>query len=394
MIQLLLISIFCLDIIVLLGMVAWVRRFKIRERAEWNKAREALLGLPQGVVLVGKEGHILAMNIRAKRMFPQEHLQEGSLGEDLEFFDAAGGSIPSASHPLRHAWKTRRSTTATKFWIRTTSDRLVPVSVVAGYLPSVNGIPIVVGLIRDLSREEMMETMKHDFIEIASHQLRSPLASLKWYGEILSRDVHDTLEAKDREYLDCLNEATDRMISLVDDFLDASRFESSSQPTHVTKVALKELFAHIIDVQRPVIETKGLSVRIIAHKTMKDVYADPAMLREVLANFVANAVKYNRKGGKVNIRVRVLEGDVEVQVQDTGVGIPKDQQDRLFTKFFRADNAVEQGYKGTGLGLYTAKLFLDQMGGSVRFESKASHGTTFWVRFPRDQRQHSTINHG
>lgn len=386
MIRLFLAIILALDA-ALFTAVLYLFFWKLRQIAVRTQAIKLALGLPQGVVIATQREGVIAMNKEAKRLFPSSETTSSRIERLLPMFDAEGKQLSVADHPIRRALHMRHSVSQIKRWVRDADGQRVPITVSVAYVPTNRQEQVAVLLARDISQEELMETMKRDFIGIASHQLRSPLASLKWYGEILTRDARESLGAKQREYLDRMNDATERMISLIDDFLDAAKFEDDAWLAHVDKVSLKELLSHIVEVQEPVIQSKKLSVRISRHGDDKPVYADPAMLREVLANFVANAVKYNRKGGKVFVRISV-DGDwVEIEVRDTGVGIPKDQQDRLFTKFFRADNAVTQGYKGTGLGLYTAKLILEQMKGTVRFVSEQGKGTTFWVRFPRDQRK-------
>lgn len=367
----------------LLFLLLW----QVRQRAIRARAIDVALKLPEGVVIVTARDGMIAMNDEAKKLLgTAASIRHKRLEDVLPLVDETGKRLPAAALPIQKALRSRRSLTQKKYWLETGKERRVPITLAAAFIPIVHDEPVVALLIRDISREELMETMKRDFIGIASHQMRSPLASLKWYGEMLTHDAREGLDAKRREYLDRMNDATARMISLVDDFLDASKFETYAAPAHMDAISLKELMAHIIDVHHPLIETKKLSVRVSQRGAEKPVYADPAMLREVLANFVANAVKYNRKGGKVLVEIRFEKDAVEIKVKDTGVGIPKDQQDRVFTKFFRADNAVAQGYKGTGLGLYTAKLILEQMKGDVRFESQQDKGTTFWARFPRDQR--------
>lgn len=387
MLKLFLQLILAIDVAVLtwLFLLAGERRISSAFR---DREMKLLMGLTQGVIVVDQSHNITAMNQEALSLFPSSgKTQEAPITERLQLFDQKGLRVHTKDHPFHLALQDRRSIAQSRMWVRRDKD-LVPISISVAFVPSSNDVSsAVVGLVEDVSKEELMERMKSDFIGMASHQLRSPLASLKWYGEIFTKDVRESLPAREREYLNRMNDATARMIALVDDFLVASRFETTSEPKHVDKIVLKDLIKHILETQVPFIGAKQIIVRLVQIGTVKPVYADPAMLREVLANFVANAVKYNRRKGKLSIRIRQNESNIEVEVKDTGVGIPLDQQDRIFTKFFRADNAVTQGFKGTGLGMYTAKMLLEQMNGEVRFESVFGQGTTFWVTFPRDQRK-------
>lgn len=352
-----------------------------------DREMKLLMGFSQGIVVINQNREIIAMNQPAISLFPDVREPDASFIERLALFDQTGSIIRAKEHPFQLALHRRRSTPQSRMWVKR-NEELIPVSISVAFVPSSNDVSsAVVGLVEDVSKEELIERIKSNFIGIASHQLRSPLASLKWYGEIFTKDVGSALPVKDREYLRRMNDATARMIDLVDDFLEASRLETTLEPQHVDKIILKDLIKHILETQIPFIKAKNISIRLSQDGNVKTAYADPAMLREVLANFVANAVKYNRRKGKLSIRIRQIGQNVEVEVRDTGVGIPQDQQDQVFTKFFRADNAVTQGFKGTGLGMYTAKMLLEQMDGNVRFESTQGKGTTFWVTFPSDQRK-------
>ncbi len=352
-----------------------------------DREMKLLMGFSQGIIVIDQNREIIAINQPASRLFPDAKNQGASLVERLPLFDQTGSAISAKEHPFQRALQHRCSVPVSRMWVKREGE-LIPVSISAAFVPASDDVSsAIVGLVEDVSKEELIDRIKSNFIGIASHQLRSPLASLKWYGEIFTKDVGSELPAKDREYLRRMNDATERMIDLVDDFLEASRLETSLEPQHVDKIVLKDLVKHILETQIPFIKAKHITVRLVQIGKVKSVYADPAMLREVLANFVANAVKYNRMRGKISIRIRQIDERVEVEVRDTGVGIPQNQQDRMFSKFFRADNAVTQGFKGSGLGLYTAKMLLEQMGGNVRFMSVQGKGTTFWVMFPSDQRK-------
>jgi signal transduction histidine kinase len=365
----------------LAGQRRLVRAFHVREM-------KLLMGLNQGVIVLDESSRIIALNKEARNLFPEARLNMiVNIDKELALLNEGQNRLSGKRHPLKRALKTKRSIALTRLWVEQ-GKKVIPVEFSAAFVPSSKDVSgAVVGLIRDASKEALIERMKSDFIGIASHQLRSPLASLKWYGEIFNDECFGSLSKQGREYLSRMNEATGRMINIIDDFLEASRLETNSRLIHIDEVDIVDLIKHIIATQKPFIEVKKLSVKTRKIGTIKPVYADPAMLRELFANFISNAIKYNKEKGKVLIQLQQKGKNIEAKIRDTGVGIPEEEQERIFSKFFRADNAVTQGFKGTGLGLYTAKMILQVMEGKVTFNSDVKKGTEFIVKIPSDQRK-------
>ena len=286
--------ILAVDIAALTWLFLWYGQRRV-VAAFRDREMRLLMGLAQGVVVVDGHGDVVAMNEEARSLFSGHDIdQEVNIEKRLPLFFEDGKCVRMSEHPFHRAFDGKRSIPPSKRWVKRGTD-LVPVSISAAFVPSFqDASSAVVGLVQDISREELMERMKSDFIGIASHQLRSPMASLKWYGEMLTKDVEGLLPKAQREYLHRMNDATQRMISLVDDFLSASRFETYGDTMHEDKISVTQLLRHIVETQDLLIQSRHLSVRVSQEGTIRPVYADPAMLREVLANFVANAVKYNR----------------------------------------------------------------------------------------------------
>jgi signal transduction histidine kinase len=362
-----------------------------RGQVESLEKREAsfLLNLNEGVVVIDSQRKVVSINESARKLSPQ--LDVCSVGDDIvnsiELYKADGTHLPRSSNPVLLALRSKLNIPNARYWFKCADGVLTPVSLSVSYVPSDCDNATAVVLLRDVSYEEMVNRMKSDFIAIASHQLRSPMAALKWYGEMLRKDAAPLLSPKQKEYLSRMNDSTQQMVTLVDDFLDASRFEMDAFSSHIDRIELREMITNLVQTYEPFIQSNKILVKIINRSKHKVAFADPVILREVLANLVSNAVKYNRRRGKVTIMISDVDQDFQIEVKDTGIGIPAGQQQQIFSKFFRADNAVEKGYKGTGLGLYTAKMFLEKINGKIRFESALGVGTSFCVRFPRDQRK-------
>jgi len=232
------------------------------------------------------------------------------------------------------------------------------------------------------------------FVSLASHQLKTPLTTIKWHIEMLNGGYAGALMEKQERYLATIYSNVQRMISLVDALLNASRLELGAFVIKKKPINMRgEIESAIRDLAFK-IKDKGLKLHKAFPKNIPIILADPEMTQVLLVNLVSNAVKYTPRGGSISIGLRKKDDSVVVEVADTGMGIPEEQQSKVFTKFFRADNAVSQKIDGTGLGLYIVKTIVEKMGGKIWFKSPAfvnktatgaekRTGTTFYVVLPR-----------
>ena len=221
-----------------------------------------------------------------------------------------------------------------------------------------------------------------EYVSIASHQLRGPMASLKWYGNLLAKGDAGSLTKKQKEYIKRMNISTQRLISLVDDFLDVSVIELGEAKFKKTNVDIPRLVKNIIDNNKYLLHQKTVKSRFSNQLDKHTLKIDAELVREVYANLISNAVKYSKRGGKINVKLYKKGKEVVLEVKDFGLGIPDEEQKHITDKFFRASNALKSGTKGTGLGLYTTWLLLQRMDGKIWFESKEGKGSTFWVSIP------------
>jgi signal transduction histidine kinase len=237
--------------------------------------------------------------------------------------------------------------------------------------------------------EELRESerMKTELVNIVSHELRTPLASvLGFTALLLKRDFDPPLR---RHYLGIVDAQARRLAALLEDFLDVQRIEHSGLELATEKVDLAalldqqaELYAaqspkHTVDVE---LEQRPLLVR-----------GDPDRLAQVVGNLLSNAIKYSPEGGTVELAAERQGSDVRIVVRDEGLGIPEDQQERIFTKFFRGD-AGATGITGTGLGLAVSREIVEAHGGSIGFDSDPTTGSTFWVELPEEPAETTTNN--
>jgi len=244
-------------------------------------------------------------------------------------------------------------------------------------------IAYFIGIERDISKEKEVDRLKTEFLSVASHQLRTPLGSMRWNMEMLLGGDAGELNFEVKQIVEQIYESDKRMITLVNDLLNVSRIDQG-------RVADEPKFTDIVVIiQEAVIEIEPLAKEqsvIVKLEVKKDhipqIMFDPKRFREVVQNLLSNAVKYNKPQGTVNVEVQKLDAYVEVKITDTGMGIPKKDQNRLFSKFFRAENAVLAQTEGSGLGLFVVKSYVEAWGGKVSFESEEGKGTTFIITLP------------
>ncbi len=237
---------------------------------------------------------------------------------------------------------------------------------------------------RDITREREIDRTKTEFVSLASHQLRTPLSTIRWYVEMLSEADSGELNEEQTEYVKEIEKGNMRMIDLVNALLNVSRLELGTFSVQPKKVSLKKMVNEVLDDFIPVIEQKKLKVRKKVSKKIPKLNYDPDLTRIILQNLISNAVKYTPKQGRiiVDVKKQKQEENILIEVADTGFGIPKKQQKHIFEKLFRADNVKEKDTTGTGLGLYMVKSILDQVGGKIWFKSKLKQGTVFYVTLP------------
>ena len=236
------------------------------------------------------------------------------------------------------------------------------------------------GIIRDVTERKQAEQMKSDFVSFVTHQLRTPLAGIKWMLE-LAQEAPDVPE-EPASYVQDARQAAERLIGLVNDLLDVSRLESGKVKVTLQPVGLGELTQSVLDDLVTLVREKGHRLSMEGADRVPTVMADPQLLRQVILNLTSNAIKYTPPDGDVAIRMEVANGAVRWAIRDSGIGIPKESRARLFEKFFRADNVHTISTEGTGLGLYLVRLILEEFSGEVWCESEEGRGSTFIFTLP------------
>lgn len=249
-------------------------------------------------------------------------------------------------------------------------------------------IGVVISLF-DISRELQLEQDKNDFISMAAHQFKTPATSLKWQLEMMSDGEFGELPTQLKESVAVLTENTRNIIELVDDFLQISRISQKRVSDNPELVDVAQSIESILKEVQPIAENKRVALIFDPSEDFSlEIEIDKQRFHDVIENLVSNAIKYNTQNGSVTIGVAKQDGTFTLTVSDTGIGIPSSDQDKIFTRFFRAENAVESSAEGTGLGLYMIKSYIEAWGGAISLRSEENRGTIVTVTLPLQPQKH------
>jgi signal transduction histidine kinase len=223
------------------------------------------------------------------------------------------------------------------------------------------------------------DRLKDEFVALISHDLRTPLTSILGYLELTLED--EELTPSQRGYLEVVERNAQRLIRLVSDLLFVARLEAGQLELHETELDLAAVAQQSVHEAEPRAAVGGITLRCET-EPVPGVAADRGRMFQLLDNLVTNAIKFTPSGGEVSVRVQAADGAVRLEVADTGIGIPAEEQRRLFERFYRASTAADEQIQGTGLGLYIARAIVEAHGGEITFESETGQGTAFRIEIP------------
>jgi len=238
-------------------------------------------------------------------------------------------------------------------------------------------------ILHDVTREKMVERMKTEFVSVAAHQLRTPLSAIKWTLRMLLDGDLGKITEEQKEFIEKTYRSNERMINLINSLLDVTRIEEGRYLYKPILTDIESVVQFVLNSHEEEIKRKKLKLEFKKpKKKLPRVKLDVEKMRLAIDNLVANAIKYTQPGGQVTVSLKNVKKEIEFSVKDSGVGIPKDQQARIFTKFFRGANVIKMETEGTGLGLFITKNIIEAHGGKIWFYSKEGVGTTFYFTLP------------
>lgn len=354
---------------------------------EQQRDEAILKGMGEGLIAIDDQRRIVVINKVAAELLElgdEATINKEPIKESYPLYSLGGKKdtkITDAKHPSIIALKTGEQVEDVYGFLTSTGVKK-QINIAASPFKVDGKVVGVVTIFRDVTKEKEVDRMKTEFISLASHQLRTPLSAIKWFIEMLVNGDAGKLKPEQLDFAKNVADSTERMIALVNSLLNISRIESGRIMVVPQPTDLRELVGGITNDLKAKTEEKQQTLIISVHDSLPKISLDPRLISQVYLNLMTNAIKYTQKGGEISVFISKKDDKVISQITDNGYGIPKEQQDRLFQKFFRASNAVKVETDGTGLGLYLIKAIVESSGGEIWFESEEGKGSTFWFSIP------------
>jgi len=240
--------------------------------------------------------------------------------------------------------------------------------------------------LREVTQQRELDRLKDDFVATVSHELRTPLTSMMGFLEMIREGEAGQLNDEQNRFLAIVYRSSERLQRLVGDLLFVARLDANGLQLQFANVRVDEIVHDCVEASSALARSRDVELRAELQE-VEPVWADRERLSQLVSNLVSNAIKFTPAGGAVTARTFAENGDAVIQIEDTGIGIPKGEQDRLFQRFFRSSTATEQAIPGTGLGLVISKAIAEAHGGGISVRSDAGAGTCFTVRLPLERRE-------
>lgn len=356
-------------------------QIKVNELDAQKKLLEALLdNLPVGVIVAkSPKGNILMTNRMVKDMF-QSQAKNGFL-RDYVFADENGKPVPTNENPIYETIsKGALCVNRTGLFFNKPDGRTVALRVSSALVKNGQESTAVI-VIDDMTKELAIDKAKSEFVSLASHQLRTPLTATNWFCEMLLDGTGGKLTKRQHELLAQLYDSNRRMVALVNSLLNVSRIEAGKFSIEPSIIDLPEFVDGLLSEYHHRIENKRLLVET-DYDDVDGYRGDPKLIRIILENYLLNAINYTPDKGRITITLAKTDTEIHISIKDTGYGIPKGEQAKIFSKLFRGSNIRKVETEGSGLGLYLVKTLVEQVGGRVWFESVEKKGSVFFAALP------------
>lgn len=359
--------------IALLNMLEDIEESRKRAEEEKNKTKAIISNFTDGILVFNENNRVSLINPQAEKFFNisnkdivDKSILELSVFPELEtIVNLVGPEIKGISRK--------------ELFIR---DSLVLEISAIPILENKEKIGSLI-TVHDITREKMIEKMKTEFVSLAAHQLRTPLSAIKWTLRMLLDGDLGTITSEQRDFIEKTYVSNERMINLINDLLNVTRIEEGRYLYKPVPSDIAPIVQFVVNSYKDEYARKKIKLEFKSpEKPLPKVSIDVEKIKLAIQNFLDNALKYTPTGGEVEIFLKNIKKEIQLGVKDTGVGVPKNQQDRVFNKFFRAANVLGIDTEGSGLGLFITKNIIEAHGGKIWFESEEGKGATFYFSLP------------
>ncbi len=352
---------------------------------ERNKLSLTLASITDAVITVDLDNRIVVFNKSAEKLL--DISSQEVLGRNIdEIIDVHENNmeIPTQRYVPSHDDSLEGVVFTGNALKVVCKDREVYVNLVSSHITDDRQVKMgYIISMHDVSEERRLEEMKIDFVSMAAHELRTPLTVIRGYASMLQDETAKQLSDEQREYMNRMIISINNLENLINNLLNVSRIERSLLKLDMAVSDLENIIKEALDTLNNSAKTKNQNLRFVKEQEhFPEVTVDHLRIEEVLINLIGNAITYTRPGGDITVTLSQKDNNLIVSIIDTGTGIPQEALGKLFTKFFRVSGPLEQGSKGTGLGLYISKSIIELHLGTIGVESEFGRGSRFYFTLP------------
>jgi len=366
----------------LINMLEDVEEARLKAEEEKSKTQAIITNFVDGILVLDKNNILILTNPKAETLFQFKEVEV--IGKPIAELDKLP-SLKSLVELLMKNHPTKKDDNEPKNIFREELE------VRENLILEVSTFPIFrekekLGasvILHDVSREKLIERMKTEFVSLAAHQLRTPLSAIKWTLRMILDGDLGKITKEQEDFLNKTYQSNERMISLINDLLNVARIEEGRYLFKLVPVQVEELVRSTINIYKDEIKRKKITLDFQKPRIrLPKIQIDEEKIGLAIQNLIENALRYTNPGGRMTISLKGGIKEIELSVKDTGVGIPKGQQERVFSKFFRGANVIRMEAEGSGLGLFITKNIIEAHNGRIWFNSEENKGATFYFVLP------------
>lgn len=362
-----------------------IQKINIKLEKEKSQSYAILTSLAEGMVVINDKAKVVFINQAMRDILGQTEKQliYKDIFDCLILEQEIGLLVTKEESPIYSALKNGKNIIDNKeFHLITKNKKKIEISITVSAVIVKSKITGVIISIRDITKEKEIQRMKDEFLSFAAHQLRTPLGSMRWNLEIMLTNLQSVLPVDVTVKLRQMYESNIRLINLINELLDVSCIDEGKCKNFPEKIDVLKIIEEETKEIENFADMRKIAIIINQPKDpIPEIMVDPKHFKEVISNLLSNSVKYNKAEGKVEIDFAIKQKKLILTIADTGIGIPENDQKLVFSKFFRAHNAVLQQTEGTGLGLFMVKFYMEQWGAKIWLKSKENEFTKYFLEF-------------